>query len=60
MKWTGQDIYDFETTFRQGITVEAGLGGAGDPAAALTIKGSITFDSVTFSQIQTGSESFEF
>jgi hypothetical protein len=61
MKWTGQDVYDFETTFRNGINVGSARSGdeADTSGVAINItKGGITFDSVTLNQIQTSSESF--
>lgn len=48
MKWTGQHIYNYVATFRQGVTMDS----------TLSITGNLTFDNVTLTGIQTSAESF--
>jgi len=48
MKYTGQHIYDYVATFRQGVTMDS----------TLSVAGNLTFDSVALTGIQTSAESF--
>ena len=54
MKWIGQHIYDFAATFRQSVTTNGGLTVGGNTRC----EGSLIFDSVTLTALQTSSESF--
>ena len=66
MKWTGQHIYDYIATFRQGVTMDSTLAVAGNTTISgtatisgnTTLSGNLTFDSVALTGVQTSAESF--